>query len=482
MQQKVNSKNVISGLFWSFGERITAQLVTFGITVILARILTPGDYGVISLILVFITLANVFVTNGFGESLIQKQDADENEYSTIFWCSFVFSVALYFLLFLSAPFISSFYGLTSLTPLIRVLAIKLPISSLSTIQHAYVSKHMQFKKFFFSTLGGTIISGIVGIILAHFGFGPWAVVAQYLVNTAIDTLVLLFTIPWRPRLLFKINSAKLLMSFGWKVMLSSFINSAYGEIRSLIIGKIYTPVDLAQYKRGVQFPQLFITNINAAVSAVLFPTISSVNDDINEVKRLTRKSMIVTSYIIFPLMVGLGVVAEPLVKFLLTEKWMPCVPYLRLACITCGLQPIQTANCQAIKSIGRSDVYLKMEAVKKIIGIGLLLLFMNKGVMAVAVSNVAAIIISAIISVFPNKWLINYSYIEQIKDLTPSIIISVLMGIIIYPLGIFIKYSILAFILQFLLGVTVYFGISSLFQNESFLLVKSIFKSIIKQK
>lgn len=481
MAKKVKGKSVLSGLFWSFGERITAQLVTFIITIILARILTPGDYGVVSLILVFITLADVFVSNGFGESLVQKQDATERDFSTIFWCSFSFSVVLYAILFFAAPGIASFYNNDLLCPLLRVLALKLPISSVSTIQHAYVSKHMQFRKFFFSTLGGTIASGVVGVVMAYMGFGPWAVVAQYLVNTTIDTIVLLFTVLWRPHFWFDKHSAKVLISFGWKMMLSAFINSAYGEIRSLIIGKIYSAEDLAQYKRGRQFPQLFITNINTAVSSVIFPAMSLVNDDVSEVKRLTRRSMIVTSYLIFPMMVGLGVVAEPLVRFLLTDKWLPCVPFLQLACFADALQPIQTANCQAIKSIGRSDVYLKMEIAKKTIGIGLLLAFMHRSVMAVAVTDVVAVFISAIISVVPNKRLINYSYGEQIKDLLPSIIMSVVMGAAIYPISKLPTTPFVTFILQVVVGVALYFVMSKCSKNEAFEYLTVTIKSIVKK-
>lgn len=478
VSNRVKGNSVMAGLLWSFGERITAQLVTFIISIFLARILTPGDYGVVSLILVFITLANVFVSNGFGEALIQKQDATEKDFSTIFWCSFSFSIMLYGILFFAAPSISSFYRNEKLCPLIRVIAIKLPISSISTIQHAYVSKHMQFKKFFFSTLGGTIVSGIIGVIMAYCGFGPWAIIAQYLINTTIDTLVLFFTIPWRPHFWFEGGAAKELMRFGWKMTLSSFINSAYGEIRSLIVGKIYSSESLAQYKRGQQFPQLIITNINTAVSAVLFPTISLVNDNLSEVKRLTRRSMVMTSYIIFPMMIGLSIAAEPLVRFLLTDKWLPCVPFLQLACISFGLQPIQTANCQAIKSIGRSDVYLVSEVIKKTVGIGLLIYFMNRSVMAIAISDVVAIVISAVISVIPNKRLIGYSCFEQLKDLIPSILLSIAMGAVIYPVGKLALPSAVIVIMQTFMGAGVYLGLSMLTKNESLLYILRMVKTI----
>lgn len=481
MDDKIKGKSVVSGLIWSFGERITAQLVTFFITILLARILTPDDYGTVSLILVFVTLANVFVSNGFGESLIQKKNASESDFSTIFWCSFSFSILLYILLFFSSPYIAAFYGNDMLSPLTRILALKIPISSISTIQHAYVSKHMQFKKFFFSTLGGTIISGVVGVIMAYNGFGAWAVVFQYLINTTVDTIVLLFTIPWRPHFYFDITSARKLMSFGWKMTLSSFINSAYGEIRSLIIGKIYSSGDLAQYKRGQQFPQLFITNINTAVSAVIFPTMSMVNNNLVDVKRLTRRSMAVTAYIIFPMMVGLSIIAKPLVLFLLTEKWQPCVPFLQLACISFGLQPIQTANCQAIKAIGRSDVYLTTEIMKKTIGIGLLLGFMHRSVMAVAIMDVIATFMSAIISIVPNKRLIRYGLLEQVKDLLPSILLSFVMGMTIYPIGKLALPNIMIVAIQVFVGTFIYVGLSLLSKNDSMFYLINILKPMIHE-
>ena len=269
------------------------------------------------------------------------------------------------------------------------------------------------------------------------------------------------------------------MSFGWKMTLSSFINSAYGEIRSLIVGKIYSSGDLAQYKRGQQFPQLFITNINTAVSSVIYPTISMVNNNLTDVKRLTRRSMAVTAYIIFPMMVGLSIIAEPLVLFLLTEKWLPCVPFLQLACISFGLQPIQTANCQAIKAIGRSDVYLVTEIMKKAIGIGLLLGFMNRSVMAVAITDVIAICISAIISIVPNKRLINYGLLEQAKDLMPSILLSAVMGLAIYPIGKLALPDIAIITIQVLVGILIYVSLSLLSKNDSIHYLTGILKSMI---
>ena len=253
-----------------------------------------------------------------------------------------------------------------LTPLLRVLALKIPISSVSTIQHAYVSKHMIFKKFFFSTLGGTIISGIVGIVMAFTGCGPWALVGQYLTNTIIDTLVLFVTVPWRPKWIFNISSAKSLISYGWKLTISSLINEVYGEMRSLIIGKVYSSADLAFYNRGNQFPSLIITNIDTAIGKVVFPAMTKVASKEERLKQISRRAMKTTSYVIFPMMVGLMFIGESLIDVLLGEKWLVCVPFLQCGCLYYMCQPIQTTNWQIIKAVGRSDLCLKLEIIKKI--------------------------------------------------------------------------------------------------------------------
>ena len=460
-------KSVSSGFFWSFGERILAQGVSFIVSVILARQLMPEQYGVVAIVLVFINIANVFVSSGFGESLIQKKDASKDDFSTIFWCSQFVAWLIYILLFITAPVIAAFYSNVELIPVIRVLSIKLPLASVNTIQHAYVSRHMQFKKFFLSTLGGTLISGIVGILLAYNGFGVWALVAQYLVNSSIDTIVLLFTVDWKPSFRFSAQSAKSLMTFGSKMMAAGLINTVYSEMQSLVIGKRYTANDLAFYKRGGQFPSLFITNINTAVGKVLFPAMSNTTGK-QEIKNMTRRSMQVTAYLICPLMFGLIGIAEPLVKVLLTDKWLPCVPFLQLLCLAYVLQPIQTANCQAIKALGRSDVYLNMEIIKKIFGVILLIVSIELGVKAIAISFVVSVLVSTIISCFPNRKLLNYSYREQINDLYPSFLLGLLMLGIIYPIHIMPINSLVILVLQVIAGIAVYVGLSIATHNKTF--------------
>lgn len=473
---------VMSGLFWTFGERIIAQSVSFIVSIILARILMPDEYGVIAIILVFINLANVFVANGFGESLVRKKDSDATDFSTVFYCSFAFAWLLYFVLFFAAPFIADFYSQELLIPLLRVLALKIPVSSISTIQHAYVSKHMIFKRFFFSTLGGTLVSGVVGIAMAYSGFGAWALVAQYLVNTSIDTIVLFITVPWRPTRVFNAKSAKVLIGYGWKLTVSSLINEVYSELRSLIIGRVYSSEELAYYNRGNQFPSLIITNVDTAIGKVVFPAMTKVSDERERIKQVSRRALKMTSYIIFPLMVGLMLVSKSLVKILLTEKWLFCVPFLQCSCVYYMCQPIQTTNWQIIKAVGRSDICLKLEILKKIIGVAIILVTMNFGVFAIAVGNAAFAVVSMIINVIPNKKLIGYSALEQIRDLLPALLLSCIMGIAVKAVQLIDLSSIFILILQVMVGGMVYVILSFVFKIDSFVYLLDTIKSMIWKK
>lgn len=477
--EKQEKNLVISGVAWKFGERIIAQGVSFVISLVLARALMPEQYGTVSLVLVFINIANVFVSDGLGASLIQKKDADDIDFSTMFYCSICLAALLYILLFLLAPYIAEFYDNYSLISIIRVLALQIPLASVKTIQHSYVSKNMMFKKFFWSTLGGTIISGIIGIVMAYRGYGVWALVAQYLVNSAIDMIVLFVTVKWRPKLVFSKKSAGKMFSYSWKLLASQLINTMYIECKGLIIAKVYTESDLAYTNKGEQFPRLLIYNLNTSISTVLFPAMAKVNDDDQKVKELTKKSMKLSAYIIFPLMIGMIVIAEPMVRLLLTEKWMSCIPFLRLWCLFWMVQPCQTANVQAIKAVGRSDVCLKLEIVKKIFGFGLVLGTMFISVKALIISNTVFGFISAIINIFPNRTLIKYGYKEQLKDMAPITCLSVFMGVGVYLLSYLRLPDVFLIILQIVVGGVVYIVGSRIFKFESYALIIDLLKKFI---
>lgn len=468
MQNKYGKKNVFTNLLWRFFERVGAQGVRLIVEIILARILLPDDYGLIALVTVFITVLNVFVDSGLGNALIQKKDADDLDFSSVFWFNIVWCIVLYGLLFLSSPLLSRFFQRPELTPVLRVLGLQVVISGVKNVEQAFVSRTMQFKKFFFATLGGTLGAAVIGVWMAYRGFGVWALVTQQLFNTLVDTMILWLTVRWRPKFAFSLVRFKGLFSYGWKLLVSALLDTIYTEIRQLVIGKIYSSSDLAYYNRGRQFPHLFILNINSAIDSVLLPAMSREQDDAGRVKTMTRRSIQVSTFIMAPLMMGLAFVGEPFVRLILTEKWMPCVPYMRIFCVTFMFYPIHTANLNAIKAMGRSDLFLKLEVIKKIVGITALLLTMKISVMAMAYSLLATSVIGQIVNSWPNRKLLNYRYIEQMKDILPNILMAVCMGLCVWQLERLGLSDIVTLLLQIALGALIYAGGARLTKNESF--------------
>ncbi|MEG2842778.1 MAG: lipopolysaccharide biosynthesis protein [Ruthenibacterium sp.] len=475
-------EKVFSGLFWKFSERMCAQLITFIVSIVLARLLTPADYGGIAIVNIFIALANVLVVSGFGSALIQKEKADDLDFTSVFYFNIIFSLLLYGLLYWAAPMIADFYSIEILSPVLRVLGIRIPIAAINSVQQAYVSKNMLFKRFFWSTLFGTLLSGVVGVAMAYAGFGIWALVAQYLTNTTTDTLVLWVTVRWRPIKQFSLTRLKSLFGFGWKMLMSGLLDTGYNQLRSLIIGKVYQPSDLAFYDRGQQYPSLVVTNINSSISSVLFPAIAECQNDREKVKAMTRRAIKTSSYVMWPLMIGLAVVAKPLVSLMLTDKWLPCVPYLQIACFTFGLYPIHTANLEAIKALGRSDLFLRLEIIKKVIGVGVLLLVMRQGVMAIALSAVGMAGIGSFINAYPNTELLGYRYLEQIGDILPSFLLACLMGACVYPITLLGLSRLLTLALQVIAGAIIYIAGSKLLHLESFDYIVGIVKPYVKKQ
>lgn len=464
----MNSKNVIFNFLWRLAERFGARTVEFIVALVLARMLEPSVYGTIALVTVFIGILNVFVDSGLGNALIQKKDADDTDFSTVFYFNIVVCLLLYALMFVVAPFIANFYNDAELTSIIRVLSLTIVISGVKNIQQAYVSRTMQFKRFFFSTLGGTLGAAMVGIALAYFGYGVWALVAQQLFNAIVDTLILWITVKWRPIKAFSFEKLKKLFSYGWKLLISSLIDTIYNDVSQLIIGKMYSTSDLAYFNRGKQFPSFLVTNINTSIDSVLLPTMSKEQDDVVRVRNMTRRAIKTSTYLIAPLMIGLACCAEPMVKIILTDKWLECVPFVRIFCVTFMFYPIHTANLNAIKAIGRSDLFLKLEIQKKTIGAIMLISSMWFGPLVMAYASMITSAICQIINALPNKKLLNYSYLEQLKDILPGIIIAVVMGIAVYVVGYINIPTIFVLCIQILLGIVIYVSLSALLHIESF--------------
>ena len=486
MESDSLKKKTIGGFFWRLAEAGGAQAVTFIVSIVLARLLDPSDYGAIALITVFTNILAVFINSGMGTALIQKKDADDLDYSSLFYFNMAMCLFLYGVMFLCAPLIAEFYEMPELTAFTRVISLTFIISGVKGIQHAYVSKHMMFKKFFFATLGGTIFSAVLGIFLAYKGFGTWALIAQQLSNAIIDTIVLWITVKWRPKWMFSFKRLKALFSYGWKMLLSALLDKGYEQLRSLIIGKVYSSADLAFYQKANNFPSIIINNVNTSIDSVLLPSMSSVQDSKETVKGMTRRAMKTSTYVMAPFLMGLAACGQSLISILMTDKWLPSYPFMVIFCITYMFYPVHTANLNAIKAMGRSDIFLKLEIIKKIVGIIAILVTFKISVMAMAYSLLVVSVLSQIINSWPNKKLMNYSYLEQLKDILPGILLAAFMGVCVYCVNFLHLSNWLTLLIQVPLGAVIYIGLSALLKLESFTyvcnMIKPAMKKVIKKK
>lgn len=479
---KESKIKILTGFFWKFGERILALSASFIVTIVLSRLLSPMEYGEVALAMVIINLADIFVTAGLGNSLIQKKDADEIDFSSAFYLNITISLGIYIGIFCVAPTLSKFLNYDDLDIVIRVLCIRIPIAAINSIQQAYVSKKMDFQKFFLSTLGGTLLSGIVGVALAFWNFGVWALVVQYLLNTMVDTIILWIFVKWRPKRNFDIKRVKRLYSFGWKLMISGFLDAIYNQLRNLIIGKKYSAQNLAYYTNGTQYPQAATSAINTSISSVLFPTLSNAQESLEEVKKITRQAIAVSSYLLWPIMFCIIVIAPSFISLFLTDKWLPCVPFIRIACIAYGFWPVHTANLEALKATGHSEMFLKLEIIKCSIALVVLVISMKYGVIVIAVSAIITSIISSFINAYPNRAILNYTYREQIKDIIPSFFKAFLTSLFGISISGIIKDKLLLLILQILICIVVYLMISIFTGDKNLKYLRQIFVAFKEHK
>ncbi|WP_391116734.1 lipopolysaccharide biosynthesis protein [Psychrobacillus sp. L3] len=480
MSYEVTKSKVLSSLFWKLMERGGTQGIQFIVTIVLARLLLPKEFGLIVLVSIFIAIAGVFVQSGFNTALIQKKDADEVDFSSVFYLSLIVASLLYIILFFSAPFIATYFEEPYLTPVIRCLSLTLFFGAFNSIQIAVIARNMQFKKLFVSSFGAIIISGILGIVMAYASFGVWALVGQQLTNQLLVSVILWFTVKWRPKLIFSIERIRSLFSFGWKLLASSLLDTLYNNIISLIIGKLFSPATLGFYNRGEQFPSLIVSNIDGSIQSVMLPTLSSYQNNKQRVKEIVRRSIVTSSFIVFPMMVGMATIAEPFIKIVLTAKWLPAVPFVQIFCASYAFWPIHTANLQAFKALGRSDVFLKLEIFKKILGLVILGISIRFGVYGLALGVFISSILSTFINAYPNLKLIDYSFQEQWKDIIPSLLVSWVMGAVVYSLQWIGMTIILTLIVQVLVGIVVYVGLAKVFRLESYTYLVTTGKAILK--
>lgn len=472
-------QKTLKGVIYKFLERVGAAGIQLFVSIILARILAPSEYGMIAIVLVVIALLDVFVTYGFGNSLVIDNNSDQVDFSTCFYFGLALSIVLYIALYFSAPSISHWfsydkqnmlykYDVDLLTNVFRVMSLRLPIAAINSVQHAFVQKNMLFRKFFYSTLIGTIVSGAVAVLLAFMDFGVWALVGQYLGNVIIDTLCLFIIVKWYPTKSFSLKKLKKIYSYGWKILVVGLIDVGYCQLRSVVIAKKYTSADLAYYNKGNEFPSTINNFIEPTISSVSLPALSKVKDEKDTMKSITRRFIKTSTFLLFPAMIGLACVAYPLIKILLTDKWIDSVLFLQILCLAYLLRPVQFINNSVIRASGRSDLLLILDLIKKGIGIILLIIGAYYGVVGIAVSFAVTNVVSTFINIWPNKKILGCGYLEQLKDIMGNLLLAILMGVAVYSVS-FLNINIyLQLFLQILTGIIVYVALSIVTNNDSF--------------
>lgn len=476
-------QTVTVGLFWKFAERIGVQLVQFIIQMILARLLLPEDFGTIAIINVLILVATVLVQYGFCTALVQKKEVDELDYSSVWLVNTFICIIMYLLLFIFAPLLGKFYNDSQISLLLRVQGTILFFCAISGVQNAILNRKMDFKRSFLINCGAVFCQGVVGITLAFNGWEIWSLVVSQIVNSVMLVILGFIFIRWRPR--FRISFSKIhsMFAFGKNLLLASLIETIFNNVYSLVIGKVYTQESLGYYNRGQSIPNMLMTTINGSIQGVLFPAFSTYQDNVLKIKNMMRKSIKMSAYLVFPIMFGIIAVAPRLILVLLTEKWLPAVPFLCLSCISFSFYPIHTANLQAISAVGRSDVYLKLEIVKKMLLVGVLIISLKYNIYIVMIGSVMCSFLSTIVNAWPNRKLFNYSILEQFKDISSSLVLSLLMGVIVYLVGDIINFNdFITLVIQILAGVVFYVVFSYLFRiDELNYLLKSL-KEIFSNK
>ncbi|MCI8417909.1 MAG: lipopolysaccharide biosynthesis protein [Lachnospiraceae bacterium] len=478
-----NDNKIMKGFFWKSLERFGVLGVQFILRIVLARLLDPEHYGILALMMVFITIANVFVQSGFNTALIQNKDVEEEDYSSVFWISLGIAAIIYGIIFLSAPLIAHIYKMSSIVAPLRILALMLFPGALNSVQFAKVSREMDFKKGFYSNLTGCLVSGFVGIIIAYKGAGLWALVVQSILNVCVICLVMKFTVKLRICLKCNWSRIKALFSYGWKLVVSSLLNSVVEDIRSLVIGIKYNSDTLGNYNQGMQLPQYAMNVIQSSVSGVMLPAISEQQSEKAKAKQIMKNAISLGAFIIFPLMAGIAAVAPSFVDILLTSKWLGCVPYMRIYCLIFAFYPIYTCNLQAINAMGRSDIFLKLELIKQGYNLAVITIavFFFQTPMAIAVSAVLCIPINLFINGYPNKKLIDYPISEQVCDFIQPGIISLVMFGVCYFIEFFGFSSIITILLQIAVGFIFYITASLIFKSSSFGKILMVLKALMEK-
>lgn len=460
----------VSSLIWKLLERGGNQIIQLAVQIVLARILIPEDFGALAIMLVFVNIGNAIVQSGLNTAIVQAPEIDEGDCSTVFWMSFVISIILYFGIFIFAPAVATFYSMSAIVWPLRVLCLILPFGAFNSVQIAIVQRRLQFRKIFIATMFAVVSSAIFGIGLAAAGAGIWALVVQQLVYQAVSCVVMAFQVRWRPRFVFVASRASRLFSFGWKLLASGLLEQVYESLSDLIIGKQFSATSLGLVSQGKKYPAALGSMLDGAIQPVMLSAVSRVQADVYYVKRLVRRALKTSTFLIVPSMTLFAVAAKPIVGILLGEKWLPCVPFLQVYCFIYALLPIHTTNLQALNGMGRSDLFLKLELIKKAYGICFILFaaFIFKDIYLMVSMYMITGIISTFVNAYPNKRVIGYSYSEQIRDIAPAFVISAIAGGLALFCGSFVASPELQILVEVAFMAITYFGIAGIFKLEAF--------------
>lgn len=472
---------VFKNVLWRFGEKFGCQLVTFIISIIIAKILEPSAYGVIAIVNACTQIFTVFIDVGFGAYIVRNKDSDELDYSTAFTANVLLCLFLYFVIYCISPSIADFYHNQQLISLLRVSSVIILISSVKNIQQAYIYRNSQFKLFFFSSLAGTISAGIVGIFMAIKGYGVWSLVISNIFDTFIDTLVMMFTIKWKPKLKFSIEKFKKISSYSSRIMVSFLIDRAYKKLYQLSIGKMYSSDELAYYEKSKSFTEKIPECSDSIIDTVIFPLMCNKSDNKTELVEISNKYLNLSTYIMFPLLIGMAIISESMIIVLLNEKWIDIIPYIRIMCFSELFIPFINVNNNILKSLGRSDIVLKNEIIKKIISIIILIIVISKGVQSIVVSLLLLNFVYFIIDSSYTKQLVGYGALNQMMDIKNNIICVTLMGILVLITTFAFTNVYLELFFGIIVGAISYVLFSIVLKNESFYYLIETIKGFFKK-
>lgn len=478
-------KKTINGMLWQFLQKISGQLISFIISVILARILSPSDYGLVALAGMFLVLMGIFSNGGLAPALIQKKEVDDEELNTMFVTQLVFASILYVIVFFCAPIFAGFFKSVN-TPLlisvIRVLALTMPLGSLIGVQYAVVTRRLMFKWYFYANLVSLVVSGSIGLYMAYNGYGAWALVGQSISSTITSTIVIFCLLDWHPKFRFSYSCFKPLFSQGLKYMGTALIGTITSQVKGYALGLKYSAADLAYYNRGEGIPNLLCNNIDDTIQSVLFPSLSKIQDDREAVRHALRRAIRISTFVLMPMLFGLAAVSDKVVIIVFTEKWAPSIPFMQVLCFCLAIGIMCNVNLQALKAIGKIGLIFKLEFIKKPIMLLVILGTMMISPLAIAWGILFFNIFVYFVNSYPNKKSIGYSYKQQLIDVCPNFIMALGMASVVYLIGRLALNIYLLLTIQIITGIFIYLLASLLTKNESMYYVYNSIKTKFQKK